>query len=189
MLALTVSVLTCSAQRYRNTNHMHGLDVTISRLVPNFSKVPDQNFLFHESLTYSIVAGQRIRAFAGINFLAPAKGGVTRYGFHIGFLAGSKNPTAGLIYGPVLFHIVNKTAYDNGALRNYHNTGLAFAVGVYYVPVSQFVLSTKIAPALYHYSVRKKNDIKVIESNVDSRSVTFYMGFYNLLSLSVGYRF
>jgi len=100
------------AQRSRNTNRTHGLDVTISRLVPNFSKVPDQNFLFHESLTqnflfhesltYSIVAGQRIRALAGINFLAPAKGGVTRYGFHIGFLAGSKNPTSGLIYGPVL---------------------------------------------------------------------------------------
>ena len=177
------------AQRSRNTNRTHGLDVTISRLVPNFSKVPDQNFLFHESLTYSIVAGQRIRAFAGINFLAPAKGGVTRYGFHTGFLAGSKNPTAGLIYGPVLFHIVNKTAYDNGALRNYHNTGLAFALGVYYVPVSQFVLSTKIAPAIYHYSVRKKNDIKVIDNNSDSRSETFYMGFYNLVSLSVGYRF
>jgi len=66
---------------------------------------------------------------------------------------------------------------------------LAFALGVYYVPVSQFVLSTKIAPAIYHYSVRKKNSIPVIDNNSDSRSETFYMGFYNLLSLSVGYRF
>lgn len=169
--------------------HFNGIDITVSRVIPYFNKPQGQDFLMHESITYSIVAGERIRALAGINFLFPAKDGVTRYGFHAGILAGSTNPVFGMLYGSTFFHIINKRSYDNGALRNYHNTGISVAVGCYYVPFDRFVFSTKIAPALYHYNFKKINDIPVIDGNADTRSETFYVGFYQLLSFSIGYRF
>mgnify|MGYP007095242432 CR=1 FL=1 len=181
--------LQSNGQRGRNVSRYNGIDISLSRLVPDLFNTPDHNFLFHESISYSRIVGQHIRAYAGINFLAPAKDGVTRYGFHVGFNAGSKNPEFGILYGPTFFHMVNKTAYDNGALRNYHNTGLAFGLGIYYVPVSQIVFSSKIAPAIYHYNFKKKNDIPVVDNNNDTRSQTFYLGFYNLISFSAGYRF
>lgn len=177
------------AQRNKLSSGNHGIDITISRVVPFLQEPPPQNFLFHESITYSFVAGENFRIFVGINFLAPAKDGITRYGFNSGFLAGSKNYRYGIIYGPTLFHIVSKTAYENGALRNYHNTGLAFNVGAYYVPFNHIVLSTKIAPALYIYNFKKVNNIPVIANNADTRSQTIYGGFYHFLSFSFGYRF
>lgn len=183
--------LNLQAQRI-NGHHKqryNGIDITVSRIIPYINKPQGQEFLMHESITYSIVAGERVRALAGINFLFPAKDGVTRYGFHAGFLAGSTKPVFGLLYGSTLFHIVNKRAYDNGALRNYHNTGIAVVLGCYYVPFNRFVFSTKIAPALYHFNFKKVNDIPVIEGNSDTRSETFYVGFYQLLSFSIGYRF
>ncbi len=173
----------------RHTQYLNGIDVTVSRIVPYFNKPQGQDFLMHESITYSIVVGERVRALAGINFLFPAKDGVTRYGFHAGFLSGSTDPVFGMLYGATLFHMVNKRAYDNGALRNYHNTGVAVTFGCYYVPFDRIVLSGKIAPALYHYNFRKVNNIPVVEGNSDTRSETFYMGFYQLLSFSIGYRF
>ncbi len=175
------------AQRPKMTGYTHGVDFALSQTVPGLSS-GEYDDLLHESLSYSIVAGDNFRVFLGVNFLLPPKKNEIKFGFQTGFLSGSKKNRFGIIYGPNLFYLMNRIKYSSGAIQNQNSWGFAFSLGCYFVPWDQIVISTKISPAVYNYSIKDVNDKFPNYSSIP-KSEGLYFGYYDFISLSVGYRF
>lgn len=187
LLAFVFALAGTYAQRPKMTGYTHGVDLAFSQTVPGLSS-GEYDDLLHESLSYSVVAGENFRVFLGVNFLLPPVKNEIKFGFQTGFLSGLKRSRLGVIYGPNLFYLMNRVKYSSGAIQNLNSWGFAFSLGCYYVPFDQFVISTKISPAVYNYSIKDVNDHLPNYTSIP-KSEGLYFGYYDFLSIAVGYRF